>query len=172
MIGSYDSRISMKGIPLNTKTSLTVAGKLYKSAQDGEMSEWKTRQRERHTTQLMYVDSIVPIYQQIMNALPPQKRKVMAIIVGAYKGITPTEIAKRGFLDMNTVTSQVGNLHKAGLVDRRRMGRKSIYWVRDRDFLLFYAMRADHAWRTFYEERRDRYDEALIDEFITQQNRG
>jgi DNA-binding MarR family transcriptional regulator len=120
----------------------------------------------------MYVDSLVPVYTQIMNALPPQKRKVMAIILGAYKGITPTEIARRGFLDVNTVTSVVGRLHKAGMVDRRRMGRNSLYWVRDRDFLLFYAMRADHAWRSFYEERRHRYDEPLIDEFITQQNRG
>ncbi len=162
----------VKGVPVNTKTSLTKAAELYKDAQTGEMSEWKAQQRERYTTQLMYVDSIVPVYKPIMNALPPQKRKVMAIILGAYKGITPTEIARRGFLDLNTVTSVVGCLHKAGMIDRRRMGRNSIYWVRDRDFLLFYAMRADHAWSSFYEERRERCDEPLIDEFIAQQNRG
>lgn len=151
----------------------TLAAELYKDAQTGEMNEYKERQRQLCTTQIMYVDTIVPVYVSIMKALPPQKRKVMANILGSYgKGITPTEIAERGFLDVNTVTAIVFRLHKAGMVEKRRMGRNSIYWCQDGDFLLFYAMHNDHAWRTFYEERRDRYDEPLLDEFITQQNRG
>lgn len=132
--------------------------------ENNELKEWRLRRQRQYTTQTMYVDSIVPFYHVIMEALSGQARKVFAIVCDKYgQGIRPTDIAKETFLPVNTVTAIVRRLANAGLIVRTKQGRNALYNVPHRDLTLVHAMRS-RAFEKYHKKHRN--DVYSINDFI------
>lgn len=137
-----------------------LAEHLYKAI---ESKEWLERQRERSKSPLEFYDIASQHFKNIMEALSVQPRKVMIEILLTYhNGIRCNELAKRTMLDINTVSSAVQRLYKAGLIQRVKDAPRSPYRVVDLDFLGVCATRWDGNWKRFSQENPQETDVAVF----------
>jgi len=146
---------------------LALASDLYHNRQ---LKVWVEVRRKREPTQLHFVDAVSDRYRVVVHALSRQQRMIIEHILTSYhRGISPGEIAKRGFASEQAVAHQVRLLCNSGLVFRKPHPtdkRSSRYFVTDEDFLRVAAVFYDPAWIPFLEANRHRVNEGIVDEFI------
>lgn len=94
---------------------------------------------------LKLLDELTPYFQDRMNELSKQQRKIMEAVILPDQGSTPTEIARRTRLGINVVTSQLRRLEKMGYLrsDREKRRRETYYNVSEQLFRFWRQMRVD-----------------------------
>ena len=145
---------------------INIATRAYHSP---EFIKWKLANRGRYATQVEFLDTGMQlVYVGIMRALRGQAAGIMLEILLSYEqGITPTAIARKTFLPVNTVSGVLVRLRNAGLVARKpRQGKSVPYFCPDRDFQRVCALRWDVGIHKFFEANRHRWQDPLVDEWI------
>lgn len=146
-------------------TSLTKVAKLYK---DKVIQDWINERRD--SPELYFIDTIADHYSNIMQGLPRLTRALMSQVLCTYhRGITPTEIAKRLFKPVQTVTSTLQRLSRADLVERSKSTtdrRQTTYKVLDADWLRAYAIRSDGRFYTWSRDKDLKKMQTPISDFM------
>jgi DNA-binding MarR family transcriptional regulator len=94
---------------------------------------------------LRIFDELTPYFQERMNALSPQQRKIIEMLALMKGPSTPTEIARATHLRVNVVTSQLDRLREQGYI-RRLAGegkRETLYDISEQLFRLWRMMRVE-----------------------------
>lgn len=89
------------------------------------------------------LDESTPYYQDIFRMLSGEKRKIFDTLISLGKPSTPKEIAEYARLDPSSVYTQIRRLENEGYVKSYKIGRKSIYEVRERLFRLWRELRRE-----------------------------
>ncbi|MHB0875414.1 MAG: AAA family ATPase [Anaerolineae bacterium] len=89
------------------------------------------------------LDELTPYYKGRLEALPPQQRRILDVVVRAAAGAGASEVAQSTGFRPNLVAAQLGRLRAAGWLRLRRGRdkRSSRYVVADRLFHYWYRMR-------------------------------
>ena len=89
------------------------------------------------------LDELTPYFQDRMNRLPPQQRKILDTLTLMEGPATPTEIAKEARLDVRIVNPQIGRLAELGYirVSRQKRRKTTRYEVTERLFRIWREMR-------------------------------
>ena len=97
------------------------------------MSDFLTRDELDELVEqfIRMLDDLTPYYQERMRYLTPQQRKILELMCEADCSLPVKDIARRGFLTHQTVSSQLKALKDLGYVKRKPIGRKSHYDLRE-----------------------------------------
>jgi len=89
------------------------------------------------------LDELTPYFQDRMNRLPPQQRKILDTLTLMEGPATPTEIAKEARLDVRIVNPQIRRLTELGYIQVSRQERRKTtrYEVTERLFRIWREMR-------------------------------
>ena len=89
------------------------------------------------------LDELTPYFQDRMNRLPPQQRKILDTLILMEGPATPTEIAKEARLDVRIVNPQIRRLTELGYIQVSRQKRRKTtrYEVTERLFRIWREMR-------------------------------
>ena len=89
------------------------------------------------------IDNLTPLYKDVLEGLPRQQSKILDALMRQGGVESPSEIAKRARLPLNAVTTQVGRLKGARLIEVQGEGRgkPAVYRVSDQMFRTWYQMR-------------------------------
>lgn len=89
------------------------------------------------------LDELTPYFQDRMNRLPPQQRKILDTLTLMEGPATPTEIAKEARLDVRIVNPQIRRLTDLGYIQVSRQKRRKTtrYEVTERLFRIWREMR-------------------------------
>jgi len=89
------------------------------------------------------LDELTPYFQDRMNRLPPQQRKILDTLTLMEGPATPTEIAKEARLDVRIVNPQIRRLAELGCirVSRQKRRKTTLYEVSERLFRIWREMR-------------------------------
>ena len=89
------------------------------------------------------LDELTPYFQDRMNRLPPQQRKILDTLTLMEGPATPTEIAKEARLDVRIVNPQIRRLTELGYIRVSKQERRKTtrYEVTERLFRIWRAMR-------------------------------
>jgi len=155
---------------VDKKRSLPAAANYYNSP---GREEWiKARKKRYKEDQLAFVDTISPWYFLTMSNLTGLQAKIMDCILSAYReGICVREIAKRSWMDSQTVSGYLKKLKKANLVASKvdpKDKRRSIYYMPDVNWYRVHAIRWDGRFRRWLDENRNKHPEDLVDRFINE----
>ena len=141
--------------------------RLSRLVKNSDLRRWILANRQRCCEMEFFDTSIQLAYNEILAVMTPLQRKIILSVLFSYlDGITPTEIAKVTFTQINTVTVALNRLRGLGIVSRRREGKYAYYFVPDLDFLRVCAVRWDGRFRKFLDANRDRWEEDIITEYI------
>lgn len=122
-----------------------LAHHLYTAA---ESKEWLRWEHDRSADPLIFYDAASQHFKNVMEALSVQPRKVMINILLSYrKGITCKELSANTGYTQPAVSSILGRLRKAGLIQKAQDKARSPYIVPDDDFLGVCATRWDSRWQ-------------------------
>ncbi len=95
---------------------------------------------------LRLLDELTPYFQDRMNQLSEQQRKVIEAMALADGPSTPTEIAQLAHLDVDVVTAQLQRLKKQGYVRsyyKEKGRRETLYDISEQLFRLWRQMRVE-----------------------------
>jgi len=89
------------------------------------------------------LDELTPYFQDRMNRLPPQQRKILDTLTLMEGPATPTEIAKEARLDVRIVNPQIRRLTELGYIRVSKQERRKTtrYEVTERLFRIWREMR-------------------------------
>lgn len=93
----------------------------------------------------MLLDELTPYFQDRMNQLPNQQRKIIESVALMESPSTPTEIAHSARLPVNITVSQLHRLQKIGYVSsQKEKGRREVlYYISEPLFRLWRQMRVE-----------------------------
>lgn len=151
---------------LRPKQSITRAATYYNTP---DRAEWIAGMEKRYSgDQTQFVGMISIWYSTVMQGLTKLQAKIVDIILAHYyRGAASSEIARSGIEDLNTVTSILSRLVKAGLVQARKNGedkRRTNYYVSDVNWLRVHALHS-HAFRKWLRDDKGSAED-VIDRFI------
>ena len=89
------------------------------------------------------IDNLTPLFKDILESLPAQQQKILDALMRLDGIASPSSIAVRSRLPLNAVTTQLGRLKQASMVDVQGegKGKPAIYKVGDQLFRTWYQMR-------------------------------
>jgi len=91
------------------------------------------------------LDELTPYFQERMNSLPPQMRKVLDVLAGMASPSTPTEISKSAGMSVQKVSSQLKRLEDNSYVRKVKLkkGKETRYEVTERLYRMWREMRTE-----------------------------
>jgi tetratricopeptide (TPR) repeat protein/predicted transcriptional regulator len=91
------------------------------------------------------LDELTPYFQERMNNLPPQMRKVLDTLAIMGSPSTPTEIAETAGMTVQKVSSQLKRLENDGFVKKIKLkkGKETRYEVTERLYRMWREMRTE-----------------------------
>ena len=89
------------------------------------------------------IDNLTPLLKDVLEDLPRQQSKILDALMRLGGVASPKEIAARSRLSLNTITTQLGRLRQARLIEGKGegKGRPATYRVCDQMFRTWYQMR-------------------------------
>lgn len=103
-------------------------------ADDGEGSAFEDLE--------VILDRVTPLYKHHMDDLSDQQQSIVEAIALNWDGINVKEIVECTRLDSKTISAQLQNLEKNGVVEKRASWNKNnIYLIAERFFNIWYLMR-------------------------------
>jgi len=92
------------------------------------------------------IDNLTPLLKDVLEDMPGQQSKILDTLMRLNGVASPSQIAKHARLPLNAVTTQLGRLKEARIVEASGSGRgkPSTYRVRDPMFRTWYQMRYLH----------------------------
>lgn len=103
-------------------------------ADDGDGSAFKDLE--------VILDRVTPLYIHRMDDLSDQQQSIVEAIALSWDGINVKEIVECTRLDSKTISAQLQNLEKNGVVEKRASWNKNnIYLIAERFFNIWYLMR-------------------------------
>lgn len=102
------------------------------------------------------VDGQTEYFKSYIDSLPPQERRVFVALAESWEPATAREIAEISRIPSNQCSAQLQRLVQKGAVDiSDRTAKRLRYYLRDRMFSLYYALRHsgrgdDSAYRNFF----------------------
>lgn len=89
------------------------------------------------------IDNLTPLLKDVLEDLPRQQSKILDALMRLGGVASPKEIAVRSRLSLNTITTQLGRLRQARLIEGKGegKGRPATYRVCDQMFRTWYQMR-------------------------------
>ncbi|MBO3697302.1 tetratricopeptide repeat protein [Roseivirga sp. E12] len=90
----------------------------------------------------MVLDSVTPLYKHRMDDLPTQQQKIVDAVAKNWDGIAVKELTKKTRLPSKTISSQLRQLEKNQVVQKKSTGSKNhLYQLKERFFNIWYLMR-------------------------------
>ena len=89
------------------------------------------------------MDNLTPLFKDILEDLPRQQSKILDALMRLGGAASPSEIAEKARLRLNTVTVQLGRLKSSKLIEAKTNTKDTpgIYRISDQMFRTWYQMR-------------------------------
>jgi energy-coupling factor transporter ATP-binding protein EcfA2 len=88
------------------------------------------------------LDAVTPLYKHRMDDLPTQQQKIIDAVAKQWDPISVKDLRVKVRLDSKTISSQLRQLEKNQVIEKRETGTKNhLYLLKERFFNIWYLMR-------------------------------